>query len=193
MNKVCENLYIVKPGKVVYDEISVIYASSTVVLIDDDLRVLVDTALGEDWDQIKAGIEAVGFGVDAIDCIINTHLHPDHTGCNDRFEIPKYAHPAEIKRGEFTEGVEPYTRQVTDKISIIETPGHTWGHISVVYRGERTIVIAGDAIPTRNNYYERVIPRIHVDPDLAMESFLKIEEIADVIIPGHDDPIEVPR
>ncbi|MCW7076671.1 MAG: MBL fold metallo-hydrolase [Candidatus Syntrophoarchaeum sp.] len=192
MEPVCDGLYIVKPGKVIYDEVSILYASSAVVLIDDESVLLIDTGLSEDWDQIRQGIDACGFKVDDIDFIINTHLHADHVGCNDRFDVRKYAHPKEIERGEFTDGVFPYTNPITDKIEIIETPGHTWGHISVVYRSsEKTVVIAGDAIPTRNNYYERVIPRIHVDADIAMESFLKVEELADIIIPGHDDLIEV--
>ncbi len=193
MEKVFDNIYIVKPGKVIYDEISVLYASSTVVLIDDERLILVDTGLSEDWNKITEGINECGFKVDDIDFIINTHLHIDHAGCNDRFDIPKYAHPREIKRGEFTDGVLPYTNPITDKIEIIETPGHTWGHVSVVYHSDKTIVVAGDAIPTRNNYYARVIPRVHVDADLAMASFLKVEEIADIIIPGHEDLIEVEK
>ncbi|HDM36039.1 MAG TPA: MBL fold metallo-hydrolase [Candidatus Syntrophoarchaeum butanivorans] len=193
MDEICDNLYLVKPGKVIYDEIAVRYASSAVVLIDDGSLILVDTALPEDWDLIKEGIDACGYDPGDIDLIINTHLHIDHVGCNDRFNVVKYAHAKEIERGEFTDGVEPYRNPVTERVEIIETPGHTWGHISVVYHGEKTVVIAGDAIPTRNNYYERVIPRIHVDAALAMESFLKVERIAEIIIPGHDDPIRVER
>jgi glyoxylase-like metal-dependent hydrolase (beta-lactamase superfamily II) len=187
--EVGDDVYVVKQGKVIYDKEGIVrYASSTVTLIDDDFAILVDTGLKEDWPVIESGIKEAGFSPSEIDIVVNTHLHLDHVGCNDRFEARKYAHPTEIAQTN-ARGYTPCPRRISKRISILETPGHTDGHISVVF--DREIVIAGDAIPTKNHYARRVIPRIHTDVKKAMESLLEIIKIAKIIIPGHDKPLEV--
>jgi glyoxylase-like metal-dependent hydrolase (beta-lactamase superfamily II) len=188
--KIIEGVYVIKPGKLVKDGDIIIYMSSSVVLMDDEFPLLVDTGLKEDWERIKMGIEEVGFSIGEIKMIINTHLHIDHVGCNDMFDVNKYAHPIEIERIKKS-GYLPYNTRVSRNIRIIETPGHCYGDISVVFEGETVVVAAGDAIPTKNNYIKRVPPRMHVDREMAMESFGKIERIANIIIPGHDGPIRI--
>ena len=191
MIKINKGFYVIKPGKVIYDEEGVVhYASSSVTLINDGPLILVDTALGEDWPIIKAGIEEAGFHPSEIDIVVNTHLHLDHIGCNDKFKTKKYANLKEIQRVN-REGYFPCPRKISKRTFILETPGHVDGHISVVFKGRA--VMAGDAIPTRDNYARRTIPKIHTDAQKAMESLIKIVEIAKIIIPGHDEPIKVPK
>ena len=191
MIKINERLYVIKPGKVDYDEKGVVHhASSSVTLINDGLLILVDTALEEDWPIIKAGIEEVGFHPSEIDVVVNTHLHLDHIGCNDKFKAKKYADPKEIQRVN-AEGYFPSQKKISKRTFILETPGHVDGHISVVFKGK--MVMAGDAIPTRDHYVRGIIPSIHTDAGKAMESLLKIIGIAEIIIPGHDEPIKVPK
>ena len=187
MTKIKDDLYLVKPGRVIYDTEGVVHhASSSVVLIDDDPIILVDTGLGEDWPIIKAGINEAGVRPSEIDIIVNTHLHPDHIGCNDKFKAKQYAHPKEIQRVN-ARGYIPCKKEISKRTFILETPGHVDGHISVIFE---KVVMAGDAIPTRDHYARRLIPRIHTDAEKAMESLLKILEIAEIIVPGHDGPIK---
>ncbi len=187
-----EGLYILKEGKVIRSQCGdVLYASSSSVLIIDEYPVIVDTAMPEDWQVIKKSLKTAGVLKEEVKAVINTHLHGDHTGCNNKFICKKYAHQKEIAR-EGMEGVLPY-RAISNRIKIIETPGHTDGHVSVVFGSNEIAVIAGDAIPTRDNYIKRVPPRININAALAMQSFERIEKIADIIIPGHDKPFRVEK
>lgn len=187
--RIRDGIYLVKPGKVVYDEVSVQYASSSVVLIDDGKLILVDTALEEDWPLVEEGIRRAGFHPSEVCAVVNTHLHPDHTGCNDKFEAEHYAHPLEIERTGLRHYL-PCPSRLSERVRIMETPGHVEGHLSVVFGG---VVVAGDAIPTRKHHEEGIIPRIHTDAGKARESMRRIAEVAEVIVPGHDLPFEVRR
>ncbi len=197
MHKVIKDVYLLKPGKLVRDAAGVIkFASSSVVLIIDQEPVIVDTALSSDWGEIESALSSIGMHAGDISVVVNTHLHHDHTGCNSKFvNAVNCAHGEQI--GSLTKrrqrDLRPVPNIISGRISVIDTPGHCHGHISVVFEGEKTVVAAGDAIPTINNYIERVPPRIHFDGEIAMESFHRIEKIADIIIPGHDMPINVKK
>lgn len=216
--KVCEGVYVVKPGEIIYSEnLLPKYASSTSTLLLDEFPILVDTGLAENWPLLEVGLAEVGVRAEEIRMVINTHLHIDHMGSNSRFPAKKYIHPSEIDRvrregflprltaqGEILpfkidpskappfrpEDYTPYHTPLTQKVSILETPGHVLGHISLVFRGERTVVVAGDAIPTKAHFLERRIPGVHVDARMARRSIEMIEEMASIIIPGHDQPFE---
>ncbi|MCS7143965.1 MAG: MBL fold metallo-hydrolase [Archaeoglobaceae archaeon] len=184
--KIADDFYLLKPGKVVFDDSgAILYASSSVSLILDEPRIVVDTGLPIDEETITQALTELGLKPSEIEIVINTHLHPDHCGGNELFKAKIYVHPLEILRT----GAKylPFPSKISERVKIIETPGHIDGHISVVF--DRSIVVAGDAIPTKDNYLKRVIPRFHTDAKKARESMEKIIEIAKIIIPGHDGPI----
>jgi glyoxylase-like metal-dependent hydrolase (beta-lactamase superfamily II) len=104
------------------------------------------------------------------------------------FRCQKFAHPLAIKDAG-AKGYKACPKRISKNVRIMDTPGHCLGHIAVVYEGDETVVIAGDAIPTRDNYIKRLPPRIHIDREAAMRSFAEIEKIADIIVPGHDEVI----
>ncbi len=188
MLKVEDGLYVIKPGEIIYEDGGVKYASSSVTLIDDDRLVLVDSGLREDWDKIKKGLDEAGFSPKEIDVLINTHLHGDHVGCNSRFEVKKFVHPRQIEMT-MAEGFEPVPENISSRASVLQTPGHAEGHISIVF--DDRIVIAGDAIPTGEHFEEKAIPNVHTDAEQARQSLNKISDIAEIIIPGHDSPFKV--
>jgi glyoxylase-like metal-dependent hydrolase (beta-lactamase superfamily II) len=189
--KLMEDLYLLKEGKVIRSNDVILYASSASVLILDEFPIIVDTAMPEDIELIQRSLAEAGIQIDEVKMVINTHLHSDHTGCNSFFKAEKYAHVKEIAR-EGIKGIIPLSfNNISSRVKFIETPGHTEGHISVVFESSEVAVIAGDAIPTYDNYLKRVPPRINIDEALAMNSFEKIERIADLIIPGHDKPFRV--
>lgn len=192
--QVVEGLYLLKEGKVIRSNDVILYASSASVLIIAEFPVIVDTAMPEDWGTIEKSLRNAGVRSDEVKMVINTHLHSDHMGCNGKFKAEKYAHGKEMAR-EGMKGIIPLdiSRPFCDRVKIIETPGHTEGHISVVFESNEVAVIAGDAIPTYDNYLKRVPPRINIDAALAMRSFERIEKIADIVIPGHDRAFRVNR
>lgn len=179
---------VIKPGKVVKEGEKILFASSSVTLIIDEFPVIVDTALRFEWNEIEAGLRNAGVSADEIEMVVNTHLHADHVGCNGMFRCDKFAHPLAIKDAG-AKGYKECPKRISKNVRTMDTPGHCRGHISVVYKGDETVVIAGDAIPTKDNFIKRLPPRIHIDREAAMRSFAEIEKVADVIVPGHDEII----
>jgi glyoxylase-like metal-dependent hydrolase (beta-lactamase superfamily II) len=190
---------VIKPGILVRNNFGMILrASSTVTLVvTEEHNILVDTALPSENKQIVDALSAKGLSVNDIDIVINTHLHPDHIGNNGLFLKAEFiAHAKEypvrlanvtVIEGEFA---------VCENVRIIETPGHSYGSISVVVEvpgKSKTYVVAGDALPIRDNYLQWVPPGIHFDPNIALASMEKIVDIADIVIPGHDAPFEITK
>jgi N-acyl homoserine lactone hydrolase len=78
-------------------------------------------------------------------------------------------------------------------VQLVSTPGHTFGHLSVVLRlgGGREALIAGDAIYTMRTLREGILPYRMADEHLFRRSLreiqLYLEQTPDaVVIPGHD-------
>jgi N-acyl homoserine lactone hydrolase len=78
-------------------------------------------------------------------------------------------------------------------VQVVSTPGHTFGHMSVVLRlaGGREALIAGDAIYTLRTMRESILPYRLADEHLFRRSLreiqLYVEQTPDaVVIPGHD-------
>ncbi|WP_299561429.1 MBL fold metallo-hydrolase [uncultured Sulfitobacter sp.] len=124
--------------------------------------------------RFQASLVAAGVGFDDIDYVLCTHLHTDHVGWNTRLEdgrwIPTFRHarylmPAAdegVLRARpndmYTESVAPVVEagqaemvsgrhMLGDCITLIPTPGHTPGHVSVLVQSEgREAIITGDAL-----------------------------------------------
>ncbi len=190
---------VIKPGILVRNNLGMILqASSTVTLVkDDDHNIIIDTGVPGEGEKILQGLSNHGLYQDDIDLVINTHLHGDHMGNNAMFWKARFmAHekelPARLKNVIVIEG--DYV--LTDHIKIIETPGHTHGSISVVVdvpKESKTYVIAGDALPIKDNYLKWVPPGINFNPKIALASMRKIVEIADFVVPGHEDMFEIKK
>ncbi len=77
-------------------------------------------------------------------------------------------------------------------IILVSTPGHTWGHISVIVRlKDRECLIAGDAIYTRGNLDAGELPLVLADEHNYKRSVREIRAYKQMtpsalIIPGHD-------
>jgi glyoxylase-like metal-dependent hydrolase (beta-lactamase superfamily II) len=190
---------VIKPGILVRNDLGMIlHATSTVTLISSDKHnIIVDTSITGEGEKILQGLSAHGLSQDDIDLVINTHLHGDHMGNNGLFRKAKFlAHekelPARIKNVIVIEG----DYQLSENIKIIETPGHTYGSVSVVVKvseKSKIYVVAGDALPIKDNYLKWVPPGINFNPKIALASMRKIVDLADFIIPGHDDMFEIKK
>lgn len=77
-------------------------------------------------------------------------------------------------------------------VVLVSTPGHTYGHMSVVVRlRDRECLIVGDAVYTRQNLETSSLPLVMADPHLYKRSLREIRAYtqmtpSSLIIPGHD-------
>ncbi|MFB3764973.1 MAG: MBL fold metallo-hydrolase [Methanotrichaceae archaeon] len=196
------NVFLLKPGSIIRDESgSILDARSSVTLVvSGSKKIIVDTGLIGEEGQIIEALEKKCMKSEDIDILINTHSHPDHCGNNYLFSRAKLLHP---KEGEI----------IAPGVSVIETPGHTYDSISVIVDAADSIVgyvqdgrsmdekrmpikklaIAGDALPTFNNFIKSIPPAFHVDRRLAILSMARIISIVGGVIPGHDLPFSIPE
>lgn len=79
------------------------------------------------------------------------------------------------------------------KADLFPLPGVTPGCCGLLLTMPRmTVLLAGDAVPTREHLEQgKVLDRVH-DVDRAKESFADAIEIADMIVPGRDNLCVVP-
>jgi len=144
-----------------------------------------------------------------INFIINTHLHIDHCENNADFKNAEII----VQKKEFKAALSPKPYQILaypDKIGknlnyrlidgnldmfndgaikIIQTPGHTPGHQSVLINtGKKNIFIAGDACYTSENLEYDCLPGILWNTDKIMECYKMIRNLKDTkIIFGHEE------
>lgn len=152
--------------------------------------MIVDTGAGSRMTELTRALAKADISPRDVDAVVNTHLHTDHCGCNDMFVNAKlFAHRLEdppLGTVEVEEG-----SVLAEGVTVIETPGHTPGSISVLVRSDVDYIICGDALPTRANYESMSPPAVHVDRRLAVSSMERIIEAADMVVPGHDAPFKV--
>ncbi|ENN95651.1 hypothetical protein J422_06673 [Methanocaldococcus villosus KIN24-T80] len=150
-------------------------SSSSTFISTEKHNILVDTSTK---DKLKIILKNLPVKPDEIDVIINTHSHYDHVENNDFFkEATVYGSP---KEGSY---FEDYKKLKDKEIEIIETPGHTYGSISVIYKD---YIIVGDASPLKDNILKLIPPRVNVDENLALKSLIKIRKLKKNVITGHD-------
>lgn len=174
------DVFLIKPGSILRDESGrILDARSSVTLtISKKRKIVVDTGLVGEGEQILDALVRLGLKSEQIDTLVNTHDHPDHCGNNCLFTGATILSP---KEGDV----------IAPGVRAIETPGHTMDSISIVVEGPKTIVIAGDALPTFGNFQKNVPPFMHVDRALAVSSMHRIINLADIVVPGHDLPFSV--
>ncbi|WP_120501526.1 MBL fold metallo-hydrolase [Roseovarius sp. EL26] len=149
--------------------------------------------------RFMAALTAAGVTPDDIDYVLCTHLHADHVGWNTRlvdgrwvptFPNAKYLlpdadndHYAANPNDTYQESVLPVIaagqaelvtadHKLGDYVTLIPTPGHTPGHVSVLIKdGASEALITGDAIHTTAQCHR---PDWHfrydMDPELAVVS-----------------------
>mgnify|MGYP001546216989 CR=1 FL=1 len=91
------------------------------------------------------------------------------------------------------ERTRPAPDRLADGVDLFPLPGVTPGSCGLLLPLPiRTILIAGDAVATREHLLQaKVLPGCH-DVDLAMESFREAIEIADELVPGRDEAMVNP-
>lgn len=181
-------VFLVKPGSIERDEYGrILDARSSVTLVTSGRHtIIVDSGLIGEEELIRMELAKLGIEPEEVNCILNTHSHPDHCGNNYMFSR------ATILKGKEGDLIAP-------GVWIMATPGHCMESISVVVEVDdaasqiKTIVISGDALPTFGNFLKKVPPALHVDRDLAIASMQRIIALSDIVVPGHDFPFSIRR
>lgn len=186
--------------------------SSVSLLTIGKNHILVDTGPPSRRPQLLQALRAKGLSPEEIDAVIITHMHWDHCLNADLFKNAHVLlHPKEIdyvkspSRNDF--GTASYVADMLEKldvnpvsngdkvfegVSVIDTPGHTKGHISVLVdvRGE-TILITGDALPDTGTVKRGLPYNIFWDVREASDSVEKMLDASKIFYPGHDRPFKL--
>ncbi len=187
------------------------YSTNSLLTVGNH-RILVDTGPASRRTLLYRALQSKNLTPDDIDIVILTHLHWDHCQNTDLFRNARILlHPTEMdysknpNRHDYT--VARYMADhiskmklelvsdgdtVVDGVSIIDTPGHTKGHISVVVgKGDDTVLLAGDAMPDAGTVQRGMPYNIFWDVKDAKESVEKIVNSSKVFYPGHDRPFRL--
>jgi glyoxylase-like metal-dependent hydrolase (beta-lactamase superfamily II) len=159
----------------------------------EGFRLLVDPSETDAADMARELDRRTGLKLKDISAVFVTHDHSDHWPGLAHFPEARWmAGPgaAELlnKTGKLARPVEPVSGKLFEAIEIIPTPGHTPSHHSVRFDCDGlSIIAAGDAIATHDFFRDRQNFYNAADPKQGVATMKKIAELADLIIPGHDN------
>ncbi|AKA70554.1 MBL fold metallo-hydrolase [Clostridium scatologenes] len=198
--KVAENVYALKSTRGAY----------AYIILGEEI-ILVDTGLMWQGKKIIKELIAMNIKLEDIKHIVLTHHDLDHIGnvymlqrltkarvWASSEDIPYIMGNKErpgikklfsfVFRVKKPEKIESYsTSQQIDGIEIIKTPGHTPGHVCVLYKD---ILFAGDLVKNKNGQL-RPYPNMNWDEALLMNSIKGISGIRfNWVCPAHGEPIE---
>jgi len=160
---------------------------ATISLVKDgEIVMVVDPGVLESQQELIRALEKENLNVGDINFVCLTHSHIDHYRNIGMFP--------EAKTLEFygvwdKNTVKDWNEQFSENIKIIKTPGHDKTGITLLVKTDKeTVAICGDVFwkenfPDEDEYAD--------DPKKLKESREKILELADWIVPGHDDMFEV--
>lgn len=184
-------LDVLAPGRLERDgKGRVISADATCTLIrTDDELIIVDPSTNYMRPTIKDSLIRYGLSFGDISAVVLTHSHADHIQNLSLFlKAEIYIHEGEDIEIEGSIVVREEEMRLVPGVSLVHTPGHTEGSMSVFVESGRKYAVAGDAIPTEGNYRKMYPPAVNCDAEAALQSIKKIKRYADVIIPGHGFP-----
>jgi glyoxylase-like metal-dependent hydrolase (beta-lactamase superfamily II) len=189
------------------------FGYSTISLLQVGSRnIVVDTGPASRRGLLFKALQTRNLAPDDIDTVILTHLHWDHCQNTDLFRNARIlVHPTELdyarnpNRGDFA--VAWYVAETLDKakidlisdgdsiadgVSVIDTPGHTKGHISIIVgSGDEEILLAGDALPDSGTVKRGLPYNVFWDVEDARASVEKMVHSSKVFYPGHDRPFRL--
>ncbi|MSQ07527.1 MAG: N-acyl homoserine lactonase family protein [Dehalococcoidia bacterium] len=185
---------------------------STVTLIRGRQLTLVDVAHFGRRNMLVEALEKRGIALSDVARVVLTHAHWDHSQNTDIFpnaEIVihekelEYTHnprPGDYATARYFADTlrEQKVRTINKEtelepgVNLIETPGHSRGHMSVVVQTAGGMVcIGGDAVSDAGTVGRGTPAIIFWSEDEARESVRKVLTAASVIYPGHDRPFRV--
>lgn len=163
------------------------------VVQGEGFSLIVDPSLSKADEMARELDRRTGLKPRDITAAFVTHEHGDHWFGLAHFpEARWFAAPdvaAALNRAnKLPKPVESMSGRLFEDIEILSTPGHTLSHHSLRFDCDgASVVLAGDAVPTRDFWRERRGYYNCVDFELSAKSMEKIAGLADLIVPGHDN------
>lgn len=164
-----------------------------------DHCIVVDPALPPD-EMVALLDERAGLSIDAVDIVFLTHFHGDHRVGLDAFPNARWLMAApeiaywQRERPDHDDAqailarLEPVGDELVAGIAVVPTPGHTHHHVSLLFASNGLqVAVAADAAMTPDFFAHRDYYFNTVDSGAAVASIDKLAELADLIIPGHDN------
>ena len=164
--------------------------------------------------------ERTGLAPDAIDTVFLTNFRPAHRGGLALFtrarvliheaerqaarrqleQLADEAHPEDVDprlvAGELErlDSIQAAEDELADGVDLFPLPGYTPGTCGLIVAAPTTTtLIAGDAVPSLDHFLAgQVLPDCY-DIAAARESMSEVYEIADLVVPGHDNVFMNPR
>ena len=161
-----------------------------------------------------AQLRRLGVGPDSVGYVVQTHLHIDHTGALGHFpNATIVVHGRELEAARASEAplASGYVREDYDRpelrwqlaegeldlfgdgtIRLLETPGHSAGHMSLLLELDETgpVLLTADAADNRAQWEGREHPRALFSREDARRSLERLRELAHqtdaLLVLGHE-------
>ena len=92
------------------------------------------------------------------------------------------------------QGLMPAPDKLADNVDLFPLAGYTPGTCGLLITlPTSSVMVAGDAVPTQDHFLAAQVLPDSWDIKAAQESLREVYEIADLIIPGHDNIFQNPR
>jgi glyoxylase-like metal-dependent hydrolase (beta-lactamase superfamily II) len=163
------------------------------VISGDNFHLIVDPSLADETAMTDELKRRTGLTPDDIDVVFITHQHGDHVAGIKHFQKARWIAGSLVASGlnkssQFSKTFEPAGSSLFETIDVIPTPGHTPDHNSLRfdYKG-LSIVVAGDSVATFDFWNDRAMYYNVMDIAESKRTMEKIDAIADIIVPGHDN------
>ena len=185
----------------------------SVVLIEGEKRILVDTGHVGRRVVLQEALEKRGLTPADIDLTVMTHAHWDHAQNFDLFvDTPMLVHSYELKYArkphpndwatpawtgamiDFQKRIQEVEEgyEIEKGVTIMHTPGHSPGSIVVLVEADDGLIaVTGDVLHYANVALTGVNPLVFWNEEAAKKSITRITETADAIYPGHDRPFRI--
>lgn len=186
--------------------------STSALLREGNHNILIDTGPSSRRSFLHGALASRDLTPDDIDIVVLTHMHWDHCENTDLFRNARVlVNPTEIDYARspnqwdlaVASGMANMMRdmkvevisegdKIIDGVTVLETPGHTKGHMSILANidGEQ-VLLAGDALPDGGTLSRGLPYNIFWDVEDAQQSVEKMAAACNTFYPGHDRPFRV--
>jgi glyoxylase-like metal-dependent hydrolase (beta-lactamase superfamily II) len=199
----------IMPGMGIRSNVGSMGACAVTMLEDAGERILVDVGHFGSRAALLVALKERKLTPKDFDIVVLTHIHWDHCLNIDLFENAKILlGKDELKIGTLNDKDDPHSRhfrkflnemgavgvsesyKVSDNTSIVETEGHSPGHVALLAKDkEELVIVSGDAIPGLRAFRRGIPDFVFYDLEKAKRSIAKLKKLEpSKIIPGHDRP-----
>ena len=165
----------------------------TLITLSDGTRLLVDPSLRDEAAMAAEMDRRAGLKIGDVDVVFITHEHGDHHFGLRHFPRARWLAAPPVAQAlnrtdPYDRPLEPVEGRLLDAVDVLLTPGHTLSHHSLRFDCEGlSVVIAADAVMTRDFWRDRQGYFNSADFALAARTIEHLAGIADIVVPGHDN------